>query len=180
MTALQEQPDIATTTPADVLAIAVNDKMLGQELVLAANRLGKRRSIELTDAALVEPDRKGKARISQTRDMNPNQGAMLGAWWGGLLGIFAYGTIGWLVGAALGAGFGWWRARRRDIGVPDDWMKTLVERLYPGEVAAVFEMRNVYSTHLIRELRRFDGRLLTSTVADVDDTDIGDALAYQI
>lgn len=169
-----------TTAPADVLAVALNDKLLGRELLLAATRLGKRGSIQLTDAALVQSDRKGKARIIQTRDMNPTQGAMLGGWWGSLIGIFILGLIGWLVGAALGAGIGWWRARRRDIGVPDDWMRTLVDRLYPGEVAAVFEMHNVYPTHLIRELRRFDGRLLTSTVADVDPADIEDALFYTI
>jgi hypothetical protein len=49
-----------------------------------------------------------------------------------------------------------------------------------GEIAAVFEMRNVYPTHLIRELRRFDGRLLTDTVRDTDRIDIEDALAYTI
>ena len=47
-------------------------------------------------------------------------------------------------------------------------MRRLIDRLEPGEVAAVFEMKNVYPTHLLRELRRFDGRLLVSTVEGVD------------
>jgi uncharacterized membrane protein len=163
-----------------VLAIAIDDRLLGQELLLAATRLGRRGSVELTDAALVGRNRVGKPRITQTREMNPSQGAMMGAWWGSLIGLIAFGMVGWLGGAALGAGLGWWRARSKDIGVPNDWMLGLAERLYPGEVAAVFQMRNVYPTHLIRELRRFNGRLLADTVADADQTEIEDALAYVV
>lgn len=170
-------PNVA---PADVLAIAVDDRLLGQEMLLAATRLGRHGSIQLTDAALVRMNARGKPKIDQTREMNPSQAAMVGAWWGSLIGLIVFGLFGWLGGAVLGAGFGWWRARSRDIGVPNDWMLGLAGRLYPGEVAAVFQMRNVYPTHLIRELRRFSGRLLTDTVADTDRAEIEDALAYVI
>ena len=170
----------STTAPPDVLAIAVSDRLLGQEMLLAATRLGMHGSVELSDAALVGHNRKGKPQITQTRETPPSMGAMIGAWWGSLLGLVVFGMVGWLVGAIVGAGIGWLRARRRDIGVPDDWMRSLADRLYPGEIAAVFEMRNVYPTHLIRELRRFDGRLLTDTVRDTDRIDIEDALAYTI
>jgi hypothetical protein len=59
-------------------------------------------------------------------------------------------------------------------------MRSLAARLYPCEVAAVFEMRNVYPTQLICELRRFDGRLLSTPIADTDRIDIEDALNYTI
>jgi uncharacterized membrane protein len=174
-------PDtLSTTAPPDVLAIAVDGGLLGRELLLAATRLGKRGSIELTDAALVGLNRRGKPVITQTRDTNPSQGALLGAWWGSLIGLLVFGVFGWMVGAVAGAGIGWWRARSRDIGVPDDWMRSLTDRLFPGEIAAVFEMRNVYPTHLLRELRRFNGRLLTSTIVNAELTDVEDALAYTI
>lgn len=169
-----------SVAPPEVLAIAVDDRLLGQEMLLAATRLGRRGSVELTDAALVGMNRKGRAKIIQTRDLNPSQGAMLGAWWGGLIGLVIFGLLGWLAGGVVGAGIGWLRARSRDIGVPDNWMRGLTGRLYPGEVAAVFQMRNVYPTHLVRELRRFSGRLLTDTIDGADRTDIEDALAYVI
>ncbi len=47
-----------TTTPPNVLAMAVSDRLRGQELLLAATRLGKRGSVELTDAAIVGVNRK--------------------------------------------------------------------------------------------------------------------------
>lgn len=169
----------ATTAPPDVLAIAVDDRLRGQELLLAATRLGRHGSVELTDAALVGFNKKGKPQLTQTREISPPQGAMIGAWWGSLVGLFIFGILGWLVGAAAGGGIGWWRAKRKDIGVPDDWMRSLATRLHPGEVAAVFEMHNVYPTHLTRELRRFEGRLLATTI-DADRTEIEDALAFLI
>jgi len=169
-----------TSAPPDVLAIAVDDALLGQELLLAATRLSKHGSFQLSDAALVTVNKKGKPHIVQTRELSPAQGAMFGAWWGSLVGLIIFGMLGWLAGALLGGGFGWWRATTKDVGVPDDWMRGLVSRLYPGEVAAVFEMHNIYPTHLIRELRRFNGRLLTSTITDTDRTEIEDALSYTV
>jgi uncharacterized membrane protein len=181
MTTMIPRNDSASTTaPPDVLAIAVSDRLRGQEMLLAATRLGKRGSVQLTDAAIVDHTRKGKPHITQTRETSPSMGAMIGAWWGSLIGLVVLGILGWLVGAAAGAGIGWLRAKHHDIGVPDGWMLQLADRLYPGEVATVFEMHNVYPTHLINELRRFDGRLLTDTVEDADSVDIENALAYTI
>ncbi len=177
-TTLPARESTQTTAPPNVLAVAVDDLLRGQELLLAATRLGKRGSVDLTDAALVAVNKHGKPKLIQTRELGPAQGAMLGAWWGSLIGIFVYGLIGWVIGAALGAGIGWVRSRYRDVGVPDDWMRALTARLYPGEVAAVFEMRNIYPTHLLRELRRFNGRLLAATIEDTDQIEIEDALAY--
>jgi uncharacterized membrane protein len=170
----------STTAPPDVLAIAVTDRLRAQELLLAATRLGTRGSVQLSDAAMVGLNRRGKPHITQTHELSPGQGAMFGAWWGSLIGLFLFGLLGWLAGATAGAGLGWLRARRRDVGVPNEWMRSLAGRLYPGEVADVFQMRNVYPTHLIRELRRFDGRLLTDTIGDTDPADIEDALTYAI
>jgi uncharacterized membrane protein len=165
--------------PPNVLAVALDDALLSREFILAATRLGRKGSIELTDAAVVSRNRTGKARITQTRDTNPAQGAWIGSWWGGLIGIVALGLPGWIIGALAGAGLGWLRARR-DVGVPDEWMRRLIDRLEPGEVAAVFEIKNVYPTHLLRELRRFDGRLLVSTVEGVDPVAVETALDREI
>lgn len=168
----------ATATPPDVLAIAVDNRLLARELLLAGTRLSQRGSFELTDAALVMLNRRGKPRIVQTRELNPPQGAAAGAWWGSVFGLFVFGLAGWVAGGVLGAGLGWLRAKTHDKGVPDDWMRHLADRLAPNETAVVFEMKDVYPTHLLRELRRFNGRLLTATIADVDVIDIEDALSY--
>lgn len=163
--------------PRDVLAIEFDDPLLAQEALLAAKRLGRRGSLELADAALVARTEKGKTRLVQTRDTTPAQGAAKGFWWGGIAGLIAFGLVGWIAGLALGALAGAAYGRFRDIGIDDAWMRRLGDELTPGHTATVLQLPAFYATHLIRELRRFDGTLLHSSLADVDVEELNAALA---
>ena len=162
---------------ADVLAIDFDDELKAREAVLAATRLGRRKSVEMTDAAIVTVLASGRTRIHQTRDTSPMQGAITGSWWGGLSGLLFGGIAGWAIGLVLGALAGGLWAKLRDLGINDPWMKEVAAGLAPGHAAAFFQLPQVYSTHLIRELRRFDGRLLHNSLRDVDSTDLEEALA---
>ncbi len=175
-TALAHDDPTPHTDPADVLAIAVDDELRARELLLAGLRLGRKRSVELDDAAIVSQGRNGKPRITQTRGTNPGTGAWLGAWWGSLLGLFFFGGLGMLVAGAVGGVAGWLWTRRNDAGIEDPWMKALADRMMPGEAAVVFQMRNVYPTHLIQELRRFEGRVLANGVDAADPVAVRAAL----
>ncbi len=173
-----EVPSRQSLTEEQVLAIDFDDELKAREAVLAATRLGKRRAIELADAAIVIRTPSGRTRIHQTRDKTPAQGAVLGAWWGSLAGLIALGLGGWLVGLVLGAAAGGLWARWRDIGIDDQWMRRLGETLAPGHAAFVMAVRSVFPTNLLRELRRFDGRLLHNSVRDVDSQAVEEALAF--
>ena len=169
-----------STEPSDVLAIDFDDPLLAQEALLAANRLGKRGSVSLSDAVLVSRLPNGKTRLRQTRDTTPGQGAVQGMWWGGLVGLFALGIAGWLGGALLGAlaGFAW--GKYRDVGIDDSWLMSLGDRLPPGHTATVLQLPQFYATHLMRELRRFNGRLMHTSLRDVDAEDLETALDTMI
>lgn len=165
------------TRPDDVIAIEFDDPLLAREALMAANRLGVRKSLELDDAAIVSKVR-GKVRILQTRDTDPIRGASVGFWWGGLAGLLIGGLVGWLAGAFVGALAGWAVGRYRDIGIDDDFMRSLGTSLRPGSAMAVFQIPFAYPTHLIQELRRFNGRLVYNSLTGVDDTEITEALAH--
>ena len=145
--------------------------------MLAATRLGRRKSVEMTDAAIVTRTTTGRTRIYQTRDTSPAQGAVTGSWWGGLAGLFVGGITGWVIGIVLGAVAGGVWAKLRDLGINDPWMKEVTANLAPGHAAAFFQLPHVYATHLIRELRRFDGRLLHNSLRDVDSNEVEEALS---
>ena len=83
------------------------------------------------------------------------------------------GGIGIVLGALAG---GLW-AKLRDLGINDPWMKEVTADLAPGHAAAFFQLPHVYATHLIRELRRFDGRLLHNSLRDIDSTELEEALS---
>ena len=168
--------DEAEVAP-DVLAIDFDDELKAREALLAATRLGRKRSIEMTDAAIVTRTSTGRTRILQTRDTSPRQGAVMGSWWGGLAGLFLGGITGWAIGLALGALAGGLWAKLRDSGIDDPWMKQTAGQLAPGHAAAFFQLPHVYATHLIRELRRFDGRLLHNSLRGVESLELEQALA---
>lgn len=161
----------------DVLAIDFDDELKAREALLAATRLGRKRSVEMTDAAIVTRTSTGRTRIIQTRDISPIQGAFNGSWWGGLAGLVVGGITGWAVGLVVGALAGGLWAKLRDTGINDPWMRQAAAQLAPGHAAAFFQFPHVYATHLIRELRRFDGELLHNSLRDVETVEIEEALA---
>jgi uncharacterized membrane protein len=134
-----------------------------QEAMLAVSRLVRRNHLDLEDAAIVTL-RRGRVRLLQTRDMNPAQGAVGGAWLGTIAGLFA-GLP--LVGAALGAAAGGMYARLRDFGIDDTEMKTF-GRTLEGERAALFLLvRDCHRMRALHEVARFPARLERSS-ADAD------------
>ena len=130
-----------------------------QEAMLAVSRLVRRRHLDLEDAAIVLL-RRGRVRLLQTRDINPAQGAVGGAWLGTIAGLLA-GLP--LVGAALGAAAGGMYARLRDVGIVDAEMRAF-GRTLEGERAAIFLLvRDCHRMRALHEVSRFPARLERSS-----------------
>jgi uncharacterized membrane protein len=148
---------------ADLWVFSLDSMVRAQEAMLAVSRLSARRHLDLEDAAIVSLHR-GRVRLTQTRDINPAQGAVGGAWLGTIAGLFA-GLP--LVGAALGAAAGGMYARLRDFGIDDGAMKEF-GRTLEGERAAIFLLvRDCHRMRAMHEVSRFPARLERSS-ADPD------------
>jgi uncharacterized membrane protein len=135
--------------------------MRAQEAMLAVTRLSARRHLELEDAAIVFL-RRGRVRLAQTRDINPAQGAISGAWLGTIAGLFA-GLP--LVGAALGAAAGGMYARLRDFGIDDRAMKEFGRTLEDDRAALFLLVRDCHRMRALHEVARFPARLERSSAA---------------
>jgi uncharacterized membrane protein len=156
-------PDVRAGIPdgstSDLWVFSFDGLMRAQEAMLAVSRLTARRHLDLEDAAIVTV-RRGRVRLLQTRDMNPAQGAVGGAWLGTIAGLFA-GLP--LVGAALGAAAGGMYARLRDFGIDDGEMKAF-GRTLDGERAALFLLvRDCHRMRALHEVSRFPARLERSS-----------------
>jgi len=159
--------------PSRLLAIELDDALRAQEALLASLRLHQRQTIRIEDAAIVSKDAGGRIRIHQTRDVGPAQGAMTGTWLGMLAGlIFMVPLVGAVLGAAVG---GIW-AKLRDIGISDKEMREMGEHLDPGTAALFLLFEPLAPTTLIRELHRFNGKVLRSTLDDGLTAEIATAL----
>ena len=154
---------IPEDSDSDLWVFSLDSPVRAQEAMLACARLAARKHLDLEDAAIVTV-RNGRVRIQQTRDVNPSQGALGGAWLGTLAGLF-FGVP--LVGAALGAAAGGVYARIRDLGIDDDEMRAFGAGL-EGERAALFLLvRDCHRMRALHEVSRFPARL-ERTSADPD------------
>ena len=154
---------IPEDSDSDLWVFSLDSAVRAQEAMLACARLAARKHLDLEDAAIVTV-RNGRVRIQQTRDVNPSQGALGGAWLGTLAGLF-FGVP--LLGAALGAAAGGIYARLRDLGIDDAEMKAFGAGL-DGDRAALFLLvRDCHRMRALHEVGRFPARL-ERTSADPD------------
>jgi uncharacterized membrane protein len=112
-----------TDTPDTIVGLSFDDPFRAQEFMTASMRLASQGTIELRDAVTIVKDGTGKTYVRETIDPQPGRSAMSGAAWAGLFGLLLGGPVGWLAGAAIGAGSGVVRAKMIDLGVPDEWVE---------------------------------------------------------
>lgn len=167
--------DNAVKAP-ELVAFRFADPLLAQEASIAMIRLERHQSISIDDLAIVNKT-DGRVHIHQTRDMNTGQGAATGGMWGALIGLAVAAPF---IGAAIGAAAGGLFGKLRDIGINDNEMRDLGDSLTDGEAAMFVLLKDFQIAHLLAELRRFDGRLLHTTLDSATAAQLEEALAYQI
>jgi len=144
---------------SDLWVFSFDGMLRAQEAMLAVSRLTARRHLDLEDAAIVSL-RRGRVRLTQTRDLNPAQAAVGGAWLGTIAGLLA-GLP--LVGAALGAAAGGTYARLRDFGIDDRAMKAFGRTLEGDRVALFLLVKDCHRMRALHEVSRFPARLERSS-----------------
>jgi len=109
--------------------------------------LARGQLITVHDAAVVSwPANRGKPRVRQLNNMT-GSGALSGAFWGLLFGlIFFVPLLGAAVGAAAGAAGG----ALTDVGIDDDLIRRVRDRLTPG-TSALFLLTSDAVVDKVRE-----------------------------
>jgi uncharacterized membrane protein len=120
---------------ADVLVVAVfNDEKTAWDAVVTASTIAAQGQLGLHDACLVVRADDGKVHKRETHDISTTKAG----WYGGAWGLLGGAILGFpVVVAAAGAGIGAYMARRRDLGITDEFERDVAERLDPGKSAAV-------------------------------------------
>lgn len=121
--------------------------------------------VDLEDAAIVVCRPDGKIRLRQNHNL-PLAGAISGTFWGTLIGaLFLMPVAGAAVGAASGALAG----AASDIGVNDEFMRTVGKSLEPGHSALFVLVRSATPDKVVEALRPFGGEIMqTSLSADAE------------
>lgn len=172
------QPDPAQALPvtapiADEISLDA-DHIIGmgfdkpsraEEVLLNLVHLAKEGEITLTDAVVVVKGDDEKVHVRQTVDITPKRGAMSGALWGLLIGSF-FGPPGFLIGAGAGAASGGLAGKLVDVGLDDDWIKEVGQWIDPGTSALLLLVSHEVRPIVLRELSRFEGKVLYCTFPD--------------
>jgi uncharacterized membrane protein len=95
---------------------------------------------------------------------------MSGALWTGLFGLLLGGPVGWIAGAAVGAGAGAVTAKVVDIGISDEWVSWFREAVQPGTATIVLLVTKLDRDALVAEAARFTGAELV--YANLDESTI--------
>jgi uncharacterized membrane protein len=150
-------PASASTADDTIVGISFADTFRAQEFVMACRRLVSQHELELRDVVLVVKDANGKTVVHETIDPQPVTSALSGAMWAGLFGLLLGGPVGWLAGAAIGAGTGAVSAKVVDLGVPDEWVAWFREAVQPDTTTVVLLLGTYDREATFAELERFAG-----------------------
>ena len=114
--------------------------------------LSKQGLIKIHDAAIVSfPEGAKKPKTRQLRNMT-GAGALGGSFWGLLFGLIFFVP---LLGMAIGAGLGALSGSLTDVGIDDDFIKSMRETITPG-TSALFVMSSDAVVDKVREA--FEGQ----------------------
>jgi uncharacterized membrane protein len=158
---------------ATLVVIDYESEIKAEEVRLALLKMQKAYLIDLADAVVVVRDDKGKVKLRQLYNLTA-AGAASGGFWGALIGvIFLNPLFGFAIGAAAGAISG----ALRDVGIDDNFMKSLGETLKPGTAALCVLIRQMTEDKVLAEIKKFGGTLIKTNLCHENEAKLREALA---
>jgi uncharacterized membrane protein len=158
----------------EMLVVAFEDEYKADEVLSTLKQLDVEAVVDLKSAAVVKRDAEGKVRIRETRDFDAKQGAIGGAVAGGLVGLLT-GKL--LAGAILGAAGGAVAGHGIDLGLNDEYLKSVGESLGSGSSAIVALVAFEWVERAMEELDKFEGgTILRHTLSDEVYQQLSDAV----
>lgn len=129
--------------------------------------------VDLEDAVVVTRKQDGKVKLHQLYNLAAT-GALGGGFWGALIGlIFLNPLLGFVVGVGAGAVGG----ALSDVGINDNFMKQLGEKLKPGSSALFVLTDSEITDKVLAELRGSGGEIIQSSLSHEDEDRLQAALS---
>lgn len=143
---------VAVVFPSEAKAEDVRDQIAG---------MAKEYLIQIGDAAIAVKTEKG-IKLNQVMNLTA-AGAAGGSFWGLLIGMIFLNP---LVGAAAGAAGGALGGYLTDIGVDDNFMKSLAEELETGEAVLFVQFEKATADKVLERLDGIGGRVLQTSLSN--------------
>ena len=146
------------------------------EALAKLEKLNREYAINLHDAAVVSWEAGKKKPVTHEMNDTTARGALGGAFWGMLFGlIFFVPFLGAAIGAASGALFG----SMRDVGISDDFIRDVREKVTPGTSALFVLTSGANQEKVAEEFRGVQAELIRTNLSDEQEAQLREAFAVE-
>lgn len=162
---------------ATLSVLKFNDPYGADRVMVALQGMQERQMIPLEDAAVVSwPQGKRKPTTHQLHSM-AGAGAGWGAFWGFLFGLIFFVPF---LGAAIGAGMGGLSGSMADVGIDDDFIRQVREKVTEG-TSALFALTSGATApeRVIDELKAYDFEIISTNLPEEQENKLREAFAQE-
>jgi uncharacterized membrane protein len=158
---------------ATLSVLKFNDPGGADRVLIALEGLQERQMITLQDAAVVRWPQGNKK--PKTHQLHSTAGA--GAFWGFLFGLIFFVPF---LGSAIGAGMGGLTGSLADVGIDDDFIRQVREKVTPG-TSALFALTSGATApdRVIDELRQYDFEIISTNLPEEQEQKLREAFAQE-
>jgi uncharacterized membrane protein len=161
---------------ATLSVLKFNDPSGADRVLLALQGMQERQLITLQDAAVVTwPEDRKKPQTRQLSSMT-GAGAGFGALWGFLIGLLFFVP---LLGMAMGAGMGALGGSMADMGIDDDFIKQVREKVTPGTSALFVLTSGAAYDRVIAELKPYDFEIISTNLSAEEEQKLREAFGEE-
>ena len=133
--------------------------------------------ITLEDAAVVSWPQGNKKPKTRQLHSTAGAGATWGAFWGFLFGLIFFVPF---LGAAIGAGMGGMSGALADVGIDDDFIKQVREKVTEG-TSALFALTSGATApdKVVSELRQYDFEIISTNLPEEQEQKLREAFSQE-
>ena len=162
---------------ATLSVLKFNDPYGADRVLLALQGLQEQQMINLEDAAVVSWSLGSKKPNTRQLHSMVGAGALGGAFWGFLFGLIFFVPF---LGAAIGAGMGALTGSMADVGIDDDFIRQVRDKVTPG-TSALFALTSGATApdRVIDELRQYDFEIVSTNLPEEQERKLREAFAQE-
>jgi uncharacterized membrane protein len=162
---------------ATLSVLKFNDPGGADRVLIALEGMQERQLITLQDAAVVRWPAGDKKPQTHQLPGGAGAGATWGAFWGFLFGLIFFVPF---LGAAIGAGMGGLTGSLADVGIDDDFIKQVRDKVTPG-TSALFALTSGANApeRVIDELKEYDFEIISTNLPEEQEQKLREAFAQE-
>jgi len=160
---------------ATLSVLKFNDPYGAERVMVTLQGMQERQMITLEDAAVVSWPQGNKKPTTHQLHSTSGAGALGGAFWGFLFGLIFFVPF---LGAAIGAGMGGLTGSMADVGISDDFIKQVREKVTEG-TSALFALTSEATApdKVIDELKHYDFEIISTNLPEEQEKQLREAFA---